>query len=275
MLAQRQLGQKIKDSHTKATNRDEDRPAIGALSEENAKNNSERGDCIRWTTKGQCSDGEACAFKHDPNKNGKGKGRPRSLSSTGAPHRNSNCDGKGSDDGSAIRVVKVRQGKQKDYLVQNSKQEVAKGEIHVIVGMFPNVQNSSLCRFEHSATLDDEKINSASTAIQIPSNDDEQMQSNDKTQFRVRLRHLATKYVLKKKIGIFTWSHPDRISKSAKSRPSNIRRKINRMDFKYGRNSQKISLDFAQERVHNSWLIFQESKHVLHTKSRWQCFFTF
>ena len=139
-MAQRQLGQKITDSHLKATNRDEDRPAIGALSEENAKNNSERRDCIRWTTKGQCSDGEACAFKHDPNKKGKGKGRPRSPSSTGSPHRNLIGDGKGSDDESAIRVVKFRQGWQRDYLGQNSKQEVAKGEIHVIVGMFPNVQ---------------------------------------------------------------------------------------------------------------------------------------
>ena len=36
-MAQRQLGQKIKDSHLKAKNRDEDRPAIGAPSEENAK----------------------------------------------------------------------------------------------------------------------------------------------------------------------------------------------------------------------------------------------
>ena len=111
MLAQRQLGQKIKDSHLKATNRDEDRLAIGAASEANAKNNSKRGDCIRWTTKGQCSDGEACAFKHDPNKKGKGKGRPRSLSSTGAPRRNSTCDGKGSDDGSAVRVVRNPSGK--------------------------------------------------------------------------------------------------------------------------------------------------------------------
>ena len=38
------------------------------------QNSSVRGDCIRWITKGQCSFGEACAFKHDPNKNGKGNG---------------------------------------------------------------------------------------------------------------------------------------------------------------------------------------------------------
>ena len=61
------------------------------------KNNSE-GDCIRWITTGQCSFGEACAFKHDPNQKGKGKGRPRSPSPTGSPHRHSKGDGKGSDD---------------------------------------------------------------------------------------------------------------------------------------------------------------------------------
>ena len=39
-------------------------------------------------------------------------------------------------------LVKVRNGKGTDYLVQTSTKEVAKGEIHVIIGMFPNVQNS-------------------------------------------------------------------------------------------------------------------------------------
>ena len=71
------------------------------MCKENAKNNSERGDCIRWMTKGQFSLGEACASKHDPNKKGKGMGRPRSPSPTGSPHRNPESDGKGSDDGRA------------------------------------------------------------------------------------------------------------------------------------------------------------------------------
>ena len=61
LVAQGHLEQNIKGSHFKARNRDEDRPAIGAPSKgkakgkgkENAKNNSERGDCIRWTTKGK------------------------------------------------------------------------------------------------------------------------------------------------------------------------------------------------------------------------------
>ena len=181
-------------------------------------------------------------------------------------------------------MVKVSQGKQTDYLIQTSKQEVAKGEIHVMIGMFLNVQNSSLQVDADSETCVHTNTQphlmmkrSIQHLLQFTFHRmmNDRCQSNDKTKFRVRLRHLANKYVLRRKIGIFTWSHPDRISKSAKSRPSNIRRKINRMDFKYGRNSQKNSLDFSQERVHKSWLIFQESKHVLHTKSREQCFFTF
>ena len=84
-MPQRHLEQNSKDSHFEARNRDEDRPAIGAVSKGkakgkgkyNAKNNTERGDCIRWTTEVQSSLGEACAFKHDPNKKGKGMGRPR------------------------------------------------------------------------------------------------------------------------------------------------------------------------------------------------------
>ena len=62
----------------------EDRPAAGAPSKKKnrrqkaakmPKTNSNRGDCTRWTTKGQGSLGDACAFMHDPNKKGKGKRR--------------------------------------------------------------------------------------------------------------------------------------------------------------------------------------------------------
>ena len=107
LMTQRHREQKIKDSHFKAKKRDEDRPALGAPKKQkakgkvkhNAKKNSERGDCIRsFSSKGLCSFGEACAFKHYPNKKVKGKGQPRSLSPTGSPHRNSKGDGKGDDD---------------------------------------------------------------------------------------------------------------------------------------------------------------------------------
>ena len=91
-------------------NLDEDRLAMEAPSKgkdkERVKHNSERGGCIRWITEGHYSLGEACAFKHDPNKKAKGKGRPRSLSPTGSPHQNSRGNGKGSDDGSAKETLK-------------------------------------------------------------------------------------------------------------------------------------------------------------------------
>ena len=57
--------------------------------------------CIRWAAKGQCSFEGACAFKHDPNKKGKGKVRSCSLPPKGSPHRNPTGNGKGSDHGSA------------------------------------------------------------------------------------------------------------------------------------------------------------------------------
>ena len=41
-------------------------------------------------------------------------------------------------------LVKVRQEKPTDYLVQTSRKEVAKGEINVIIYLFPNVQHSKL-----------------------------------------------------------------------------------------------------------------------------------
>ena len=71
--------------------------------------------------------------------------------------------------------------------------------------------------------------NSAIIAIHITANDERQMrlhkvQSDDKTQFRVRLRYLPNKYVL-------GCSPPHLISKSAKSKRSNIRGKIHRMDL--------------------------------------------
>ena len=113
LMVERHLEQKIKDSGFKASNRDEDRPAIGSPSKkkENAmkrpKKNFERGNCIRSITKCKCSFGDSCAFKHDPNKKGKRKGRPPSPSPTSSLHRNSKGDGKGSDDGSASGIPKL------------------------------------------------------------------------------------------------------------------------------------------------------------------------
>ena len=128
-MVPRRVEQKIKESHSKARNRDEDRPAIGALSKgtakgkskEHARNNSGRGDCIRWITKGQRSSGGSYAFKHEPNKKGNGKERPRSPSPTGSPKRNSKGKGKvvmmEAQEAHQNLLVKVRQGKRTDHLV--------------------------------------------------------------------------------------------------------------------------------------------------------------
>ena len=74
--------------------------------------------------------------------------------------------------------------KRTDYLVQTARQKVSSGEFHVLIGMFPNVQNSKfqvdansettrVCK--HTAKSADEKNNSASIAIHIPSSDHRQM----------------------------------------------------------------------------------------------------
>ena len=52
----------------------------------------------------------------------------------------------------------------------------------------------------------------------------------------------------KRKIGTFSWSHLERISKSVKTKRSNIRGKIYRMDFEHEK-SKDSSSDFKQERV--------------------------
>ena len=100
-MVQRHLEQRIKD----ATNRDEDRPAIGAPRKRNAQRKCQKQ--LRERRLHPLDDkraifiGRSIRIKHAPNKKGKGKGRPRSPSPTGSPHRNSESDGKGSDDGRA------------------------------------------------------------------------------------------------------------------------------------------------------------------------------
>ena len=202
----------------------------------------------------------------------KGRDEPRSPAPRGAPHRNSKGDGKVSDDGSAkdtpFFLVKARQGKRTDYLAQTSRKEVVKGKIHVFMGMLPNVQNSKRWMDANSETSVytntlqkslNEKANWASITINIQSNDERQMQlrkiqSDDKIRFWVGLYRLANYYVLKKgKIGTYTGSHPDRISKSTKSKRSNIRGKTYRMDFENGRDSKESILDFDTK----EWTQFQ------------------
>ena len=50
-------------------------------------------------------------------------------------------------------MVKVRQGKQTDYLAKKtSRKDVARREIHVIIGVFPKLQNSNLQAYASSET---------------------------------------------------------------------------------------------------------------------------
>ena len=123
------------------------------------KNKSERRDCTNRTTKSPGSFGEACAFKHEPNKKGKVKGRPRALSPTGSPHRNSKGDGKGSDDGNAKGAPKFTgkspSGKGNKPPCRHFKKKVNQ----VIIGMPLNVgcKFGDQCKQKHTAESADER----------------------------------------------------------------------------------------------------------------------
>ena len=135
----------MNDSHLKAGNRDEDTPAIGrALSKgkakgkgnKNSKNNCERKDCIRWITKANVQWEKHAHTNMTRTRKAKGRDdlvhflRQVAVTQVLKAHQN--------------LLVKVRQGKRTDYLVQASRKEVAKREIHVIIGMWPSVHNSEL-----------------------------------------------------------------------------------------------------------------------------------
>ena len=154
-------------------------------------------------------------LKHDQNKKGKGRGRLRSLSPTHSLHQNSKCDGKGSDDRRAEGTQRVagkkQSGKRRDDLVQAAKTRSCQRRNSCNYWHVPErtkfkapggCKFGDKCAYKRTAKLADEKRNSASIAVYIPSNDEPQMQqrktqSDDRTQHRVRLHHLANKYFLK------------------------------------------------------------------------------
>ena len=106
------------------------------------------------------------------------------------------------------------------------------------------------------------KKKSATIANDIAAHDERQMQlrniqSDDKTQFRVRLRHLANKYVLKGEtlgptLGVIQTGSENQRNPNG----SNNRGKIHRMDLAHGRKSKDISLNSKQKRVQNSRIVF-------------------
>ena len=135
-------------------------------------------------------------FKHDPNKKGKGRRRPRAASPTSSPDRNSKGDGKGADGGAKGTPKLSDKSPSRIANVQTSRRNLPNGN-SCIYWHVPT------CVFKHTANSADEKKISATIAIHIPANDKRQIplrkiQSDDKTQFRMTLHHLANKYVLKK-----------------------------------------------------------------------------
>ena len=133
------------------------------------------------------------------------------------------------------------------------------------------------CAYKHTGKLADETKHSATIAIHIPSNDERQVQilkiqSEDKTQYRVRLHHVANKYVLEGEIGTYTWSHPDWISKSTKPKRSDIREKIYRMDFEHGRKARKAAY-ILHKNVYTVPVSYSENRNRFFTPSPADSFF--
>ena len=98
-------------SHFKERNRDVDRPAIGAPSKGQAKREPRTTPSEETASIGP-RNANVHLEKHahssnEPDRKTKGMGRPRSLSLTGSPHRNSKGDGTSGDDGGAEGTPKI------------------------------------------------------------------------------------------------------------------------------------------------------------------------
>ena len=221
------------------------------------KNNSERVDCTRWTTKGQRSFGDAFRVQAGPeqemqreektlvhflqqfHRTETRKVREKvAMTEVRRAHQNS--------------LVKVRQDKRTDDFVQTSRKEVVKRETIVITGVFTSVQEfqaPSGCKLGDKRTWKHNKTccweeNSASIAIHIPS----KYRCNYIECSRMTISRTSTFW--KEKI----WDLHNGVIQTG---------------------SKKTALYFTQERVKSSRFVFRESKQVLQTKSREQCLFTF
>ena len=190
------------------------------------------------------------------------------FSPAGSLHRNSKGDGKGNERWRKCwrhpkLVGKSPSGKANWRPCTNVKKGSCQGRSSCDYWHAPECTKfraPGKCRFgdkwahKHTAKPADEKKNSPLIAIHNPSDGERQVQlrkiqSNDTTQYRVRLHH-GNKYVLKMdKLATCTWSHPGWISKDAKSKIFNIRGKIHRMDFEHGRKYKESSVDFWKRNV--------------------------
>ena len=107
------------------------------------------------------------------------------------------------------------------------------------------------CVDKHTAKSANAKNSSATIAIHISADEERQMplqkvQPDEMTQFRVTSHYLANRSVLiRGNIRTYTWSHPDRIPQSAKSKRSNTGRMTHRMDLLRGRNGKEVAFDMC------------------------------
>ena len=121
----------------------------------------------------------------------KGKGRPRSPSPTNSPHQNSKGEGKSSDDGSAKGTPKDTgvspSGKANKLPCTNLKKGCCENRHSCNHWHVPErackapseCRFGDMCAYKNTAKPADEKINSASIAIHIPSNDERKMQTTE------------------------------------------------------------------------------------------------
>ena len=171
---------------------------------------------------------------HDPNKKGKGKGRPHSHSPTKFTTPKL----------ATTEVPEAHQNYRNSEHTTLYKLQGRKLPREKFMGMFPNVKHSKRkwtqirrqVNLHARAESANEETNPDSVGRQdtIPS---------ETSSYRKQVR------CEKRKIGTDTWSHPDQISESTKSKRSNLRGKIHRMDLANGRKGKESSLDFTEERV--------------------------
>ena len=290
-MVQGHIEQKITCFHFKARDRDDDRPAIGAVSRGKSEKKKQR-KCQTLLLKKRLHSFDhtralfiwtSMRIQMTRTRKSKGKGWLRSPSPTASPHRNSKGDGKGNDDGGAKGTQSLN-GKSLSVRANRllcrifKRENCQKGNPcnywHVPErAKFKSpagCKHSDMCWWKKSATCchshygewgtpDANTENSVGWQDSIPSE-----------------TSLSREQVFSKngKIRTYTWSHPDSVPKSTKSKRSNFWRKIHRMDFEHGRDSKKSSLDCTQERLQSSRFISREPNSVLQTRSRAQCFFT-
>ena len=233
-----------------------------------------REDCTRWITKGRCSFGGMRILARPEHVNS--QVRNNLVHSLQRIHRNEirKGDWKGSDGGGAKAhqnlLVNVRQGKQTDDLVKTQRNDVARREIHVIISTFPNVQNSNLkanairrLQITCHRMMNDRRNYGKLSRMTRPNSEWHFIISRTNT------------YVLKKGKKTYTWSHRGQDLEISEIRTLQHSRKDLWHGLRSWKKGKEISLDFTQERVHNSRFAFWESTQFLQTQSREQCVFTF